>query len=305
MILERVRRALGAISSRRPASEMHAPTFGEEIAAAGQTRDGWIDQRRLSGWSYVDRAASHVDRLAARFDHQITATIAAANRVLCHEFDLLGSGPYRPIDPDATSDGPYSPIDWRLDPNERRRFPAGIAHKDWNLEAMRPGRADIKRPWELARCQHWPTLGQAWRLSAEDRYAREIADELTDFMQANPIGRGIHWTCTMDVAIRAVNWALALDMIRTADALAPTFWSDAYEALFDHGLFIEANLENTDEVTSNHFLSNVVRLFYLSVMFSGLPVADRWRKQSRAWLDQEILVQVLDDGADYESSVPY
>src|SRR5438067_12857244 len=116
MILERVRRALGAISSRRPASEMHAPTLGEEIAAAGQTRDGWIDQRRLSGWSYVDRAASHVDRLTARFDHQSTALIAGANRVLCHGSDLLGCGPYRPTDGLATSDRPYSHIDRRLDP---------------------------------------------------------------------------------------------------------------------------------------------------------------------------------------------
>ena len=36
-----------------------------------------------------------------------------------------------------------------------------------------------------------------------------------------------------------------------------------------------------------------------------LPVGQRWLRQGREWLEQEMKVQVLDDGADYESSVPY
>ena len=74
--------------------------------------------------------------------------------------------------------------------------------------------ADIKLPWELARCQHWPLLGQAYRLTGDDRFAAEIARELRDFMEANPIGIGVNWTCTMDVALRAANWAIALELIR-------------------------------------------------------------------------------------------
>ena len=79
----------------------------------------------------------------------------------------------------------------------------------------------------------------------------------------------------------------------------------AYESLFDVGVFIERNLENKYEVTSNHFLSNVVGLYGLGVVFADLPVGQRWLHECRTWLEQEIVVQILPDGADYESSVPY
>ena len=124
-------------------------------------------------------------------------------------------------------------------------------------------------------------------------------------MEANPVGTGVNWTCTMDVAIRAANWALGLELVRSCPGLAVGFWSEAYEALFDHGVFIERNLENTFEVTSNHFLSNIVGLFYLAVVFGDLPRGRTWDRQCRTWLEQEMTVQVLPDGADYESSVPY
>ena len=104
---------------------------------------------------------------------------------------------------------------------------------------MRPGNADMKYPWELSRSQHWITLAQAWQLTRESRFAREIANELDDFIEANPVGIGINWTCTMDVAIRAANWCLALCARCTIvrDSMTDT-WRRAYEALFDHAEFI-------------------------------------------------------------------
>ena len=305
MILDRVRRVFGRQAASRVAFKPRLPTFVEDVEATGTTRDAWIEHRRSMGWSYLDLAAARSDAIAARFEARAVATVNAADRVIRHEFDLLGSGPFRPVDRSAPRTAAYEPIDWLLDPVSRLRFPGRVPYKQWNLEKMRPGLADIKLPWELARCQHWLTLAQAWRLTALDRYAQEIADELSDFARANPVGVGIHWTCTMDAAIRAANWALALDVIRGVAVMPSRFWIDGYEALFDHGVFIENNLENTYEVTSNHFLSNVVGLYYLSAAFAGLPSADRWRIRAREWLEQEIRTQVLDDGADYESSIPY
>lgn len=204
----------------------------------------------------------------------------------------------------AGADG-YQPIDWYLDPVRGLRFPRGIRHMEWKLEAMRPGNADIKYPWELARCQHWPLLGQAWRLTGDARYAREIVNELDDFMAANPVGVGVNWTCTMDVALRALNWAIALQQLRDCAALDDDFWPRAYERLYDHGAFIFANLENKYEVTSNHFLSNVVGLYYLASVFGELEQGRIWNEFCRKALEAEMVAQVLEDGADYESSVPY
>ncbi len=112
-------------------------------------------------------------------------------------------------------------------------------------------------------------------------------------MEANPIGTAVNWACTMDVALRAANWAIGLELVRACPRLTPDFWQEAYQALFDHGTFIETHLENNYGVTSNHFLSNVVGLFFLAAVFDDLPRGRSWDRQCRAWLVQEMQVQVL------------
>src|SRR3954466_14479874 len=77
----------------------------------------------------------------------VQTTIGAAERILRHEFELLGSGRFVPVDPDRPARNGYVPIDWYLDPVRMLRFPRGIPHKKWNLYEMRPGNADVKYPW--------------------------------------------------------------------------------------------------------------------------------------------------------------
>jgi len=254
---------------------------------------------------YSVRGPGVIRSLAERHPKIAASTIQAAERVLAHEFDLLGSGPFLPRDPDrAPRPSGYAPIDWTLDPVKNLRFPNRVPYKEWRLYEMRPGLADIKHPWELARCQHFPILAQAYRITGRAEFGTEIVDEIVDFMEANPEGVGIHWTSSMDVAIRAANWALALEDLRHAGLEHPET-SRAYRALFDHGHFIFENLENHYEVTSNHFLSNVVGLFFVARVFGECPAARSWSEFCRASLEKEIEVQVLPDGADYESSIPY
>jgi hypothetical protein len=266
----------------------------------------WVGRRLTRDALYVNVRDTCIDRLRREHPALVQTTIDAALRVLGHEFSLLGSGRYIPVDPDRPADtNGYQPIDWYLDPVSGLRFPRGVPLAEWNLDEMRPGRADVKLPWELARCQHWPTLGQAYRLTGDDRFAQEIARELRDFTEANPTSTAVNWACTMDVALRAANWAIGLELIRACPSLEPAFWQDAFEALFDHGAFIERHLENHYGVTSNHFLSNIVGLFFLAAVFDDLPRGQLWNRQCRSWLVEEMTAQVLPDGADFESSVPY
>lgn len=304
-MLERLRRLVG-LSTPNPVTETAAAASPPVPAYGAWAPDAaWIARRRSVGATYAGLDDATVASLRAAMPEASHALVAAADRAMRHEFNLLGSGPFVPADPDRPSKGPYQPIDWYLDPVRQLRFPRGVHHKAWNLYAMRPGNADVKYPWELARCQHWVTLGQAFRLTGDERFATEIAAQLDDFVAANPVCVGVNWTCTMDVGLRAVSWVVALDLVRQSTSLDEAFWSRAYAALFDHGLFIHGNLENTYEVTSNHLLSNVVGLWFLAALFGDLDDGRAWSAFARESLEAEIDVQVLPDGADFESSVPY
>jgi hypothetical protein len=279
--------------------------FDDQLALAHLTEGQWIVARRAQGRLYADLSADRVAALSRRCPAQVTQTLASADRVLRHEFDLLGSGWCRPADPDRLRlESGYQPIDWAADPIAGLRFPQGFRYSDWKPQ-MRPGLADIKWPWEIGRCQHWIALGQAFRLTGDERYAAEIVRQHADFLETNPVGVGVQYVCTMDVAIRAFNWAIAFELIRVSASFDAPAAARAYTSLFDTGVFIERNLENKYEVTSNHFLSNVAGLYALGVVFADLPAGRRWLQEGREWFEQEIKVQVLDDGADYESSVPY
>lgn len=283
-------------------SRTHENRLVSQTRCEGRSAADWVESRRETPWVYADIS----DGLASRLRQFSKCTELKAGEILRHQFSLLGAVSYTPIDPDRpVRPNGYRPIDWHLDPVCSLRFPRGIPHDQWKLYEMRPGNADIKLPWELARCQHFACLGQAYRLTGDERYAIEIADEILDFREANPLGIGINWTCSMDVAIRAVNWLIGLGLIRRSPIMQPDFWATACEALFEHGEFIYSNLENKYEITSNHYLSNVVGLFYLSAFFVGLPSADHWEQFCRRSLQEEIRRQVLDDGADFESSIPY
>lgn len=291
-------------SSKASAAAPHQSIAPAALPSGGFDWAGWLAGLQSAPRLFPAVSGQAVARLQMEMPDQAEAAINAAERVLRHEFNLLGSGPYQPIDIVRSAADGYLPIDWNIDPISGLRFPSGIHYKEWDLWKMRPGMADVKLPWELARCQHWPVLAQAWLLTGDSRFAEEIFAERADFDEANPVGYGIHWTCTMDVAIRAANWALALEMIR-AYPVPEEVRVAAYRSLLEHGRFIRSNLEDKYEVTSNHFLSNVVGLFYLARVFQEIPEAREWEEFSRNAIEREMQVQILPDGADFESSVPY
>jgi hypothetical protein len=291
---------------RHPSQQMqaHKPPPAASTPVTDWCSPAWLERVRGGTRLLPDRKDTEVAAMTVALPGHASRVMESAARVLSHQFDLLGSGPYRPVDADRPAREAYQPIDWRIDPVSGLRFPADVPYKEWDLWKMRPGNADIKLPWELARCQHFMVLAQAWQISRDVRYAQEIFDQIADFDEANPVGFGVHWTCTMDIAIRAANWALALERIRAFEAPVGA-WSAAYRSLLAHGSFIRGNLEDKYEVTSNHFLSNVVGLFYLSRVFHDVPAAEGWESFCREAVEREMGVQVLEDGADFESSVPY
>jgi hypothetical protein len=254
------------------------------------------------GHLHLDCARSNMPWIGNHFPRQASQTVAAAERFLAHRFNLLGSGTFQPRDPARPPREGYEPIDWSLDPKANKRFPDSFESARWSPALCPPG-ADIKYVWELGRCQHFVTLAQAWLLTGDERFRNAVVGQAEDFLEASPVGRGVQWICTMDVSLRAMSWGLAFDVLCPAEP--DERWRELYAALFEHAGFIRSHLENAFEVTSNHFLSNVAALLFLGCVFRATEDGREWLEFACAALERELHVQVLPDGADFESSVPY
>ena len=222
--------------------------------------------------------------------------LAAASAVLAHRFDLLGSGP-RDLG---------ARLPWHAD------FKSGhVWDRERRSEELMPeiasefGRGrDVKVPWELSRFQHAPLLGQAFLLTEEARYADELKAQVSDWIDANPIGRGVNWACAMDVALRAVSWAAALSLLREPFSGDAPFASRLFRSLLAHGRFVAAHLE-ASEPRGNHYFADLLGLLVLGDLLRGAQEADDWFRFAAAEIERENGRQTYDDGADFEASIPY
>jgi hypothetical protein len=218
--------------------------------------------------------------------------VAAADHALKKRFDLLG---YRRL-----SFG--DPIDWHLDPVTRRRAP----RLHWTLldplDAATVG--DSKVVWELSRHQWLVRLGQAYRLTGDERYAEMFADTIRDWRKANPLGMGINWTSSLEVAFRLISWCWSLSLFGGSAVLTPQLRADIVEGIARHASRIERYLSHYFS-PNTHLTGEALGLFYAGTVFPLLPAASRWRQQGIQILIREAGRQILPDGVYMEQSTCY
>ncbi len=254
----------------------------------------------VSGGFFVDPADERLwASYRATFSERIPSVVEDAERICRHEFDLLGSG-LRYMG---------HPIDWHVDPVSGYRWPKKRFTELKNSRPLGSG-ADIKWPWELSRMQHLPTLGKAYRLTGNERYAREAIGQITHWIDDNPCPNGVNWMCAMDVAIRIMNVAWGYLLVRDSAAVSQKFRSQLAVSLMQHGQYILFNLEYSiaDDgsiMTGNHYLADIVGLLHLGLLCPEFKAAAEWRSVGLRALTEEMERQVHPDGSDYESSVAY
>ncbi|NQU60328.1 MAG: alginate lyase family protein [Rhodospirillales bacterium] len=247
-----------------------------------------------------------VDELNNSFPDQVRVILEAAEKTSSGVFSFLGSGP---VDVRRGKKGNGHKIDWRLDPTTGERYPKVFSNYRWGTGKISVGGADVKGPWELTRCQHFAALGQAYWLTGDEQYARCYAKTILDFIKHNPPGHGVHWACSMDVALRVMGWLVGLSFFQGSPALSYRWWRRFLKGVTAHGQFLAANLEfgtiDKRVVTSNHYTADLLGLYWISTCFPHLDAGVVWRGLAERGLEREIRKQILPDGGDFESSVPY
>lgn len=225
--------------------------------------------------------------------------VEAADRACNHVFDLLGSGPKFLGEE----------IDWHIDFKTGHMFDPDQFHADARYPAPFPGGYDIKVPWELSRCQHFVCLGQAYWFTGNEKYAQEFVEQILNWIHQNPPLLGVNWACTMDVAIRVVNWLWAYHYFLESPTLDDDFKVSFYKSLLSHGRYIFRNLEryvtSRGTLTSNHYLSNLLGLIYLGFLLPEFKEAKKWREFGLHAIEKEMFKQVYPDGTNFESSTSY
>jgi hypothetical protein len=221
-------------------------------------------------------------------------TLADADRICDHVVRLLGE--------DGFDLGP-GPLPWHDDVLNDYRWDPRTFYKQVPVPV---DRADVKVPWELSRFQHLTTVGMAYAASGEERYAAEVTGQIRDWIAANPVGYGINWASTMDVAMRAVGMLWARELIAGSEAATDEFATRLLASLLQHGRHVERNISVYEGgVTTNHTVADYAALVYLGVMLPELRDAAAWRERGVEGLAGCMGRHVSADGVDFENSIAY
>ncbi|MDQ3816744.1 MAG: heparinase II/III family protein [Acidobacteriota bacterium] len=257
---------------------------------------GLIEQfRNRTGphfFAAFDDTEETLQELRRRWPQGAEVLVEKAERILEGKFDLLG---WRDLDFGR-------PVDWHLEPVARRRAP--LVH--WSrIDYLNPEAVgDHKIIWELNRHQYFKTLGRAYWLTRDERYAQGFAAHIKDWMDRNPPKLGINWASSLEVAFRSISWLWALHLFRRSPALTPELFLRVLKFLYVHARHVETYL-STYFSPNTHLTGEALGLFYLGTVLPEFRAAARWRETGKNILTAQLDCHVKPDGVYFEQSTYY
>ena len=228
----------------------------------------------------------------SRWPNQALQLIAKADRIISGKFDLLGLKDLSFGDP----------IDWHFEPISGKRTPLFHWSKLDYLDVEIAG--DKKIIWELNRHQYFQTLGQAYWLTGDERYARTFVAHLEAWMDANPPKLGINWASSLEVAFRSISWLWAFYFFKLSPSLSKETFKRAWRFLYLSARHLESYL-STYFSPNTHLTGEALGLFYLGTLLPEFKEAQRWRELGSRILTEQLPFHVQPDGVYFEQSSYY
>ena len=268
-------------------------TFKNGKVSAERLLDHFFENSEYSFFAPFRQDEEPFEAYKKQFGSKATKSVLERADSLCEgRFDLLG---YRGLDFGRE-------IDWHFEPISGKRSPLKHWKKFDELSTKESG--DKKVIWELNRHQHFFTLGIAYGLTKNERYAEVFAKQIDSWMDANPPGMGVNWASSLEVAFRAISWIWAFHFFRRSKALSPDLFMKALKFLHLHGRHIEKYL-STYYSPNTHLTGEALGLYYLGTQFPFFKRAEFWRKRGREILFRELDRQIFADGGYFEQSTWY
>ncbi|QGZ43276.1 heparinase [Pseudoduganella flava] len=200
------------------------------------------------------------------------------------------------------------PPQWNRDPKTGTVAPMKLGKAiDYRRESVV---GDIKYLWEPSRHLELVTLALAWRASGEQRYAAGARLLLESWFDQCPYPQGVHWTSSLELAVRLVNWAFAWQLLGGADSAlfkgeeGGRFQRRWLDNIYQHCHFIRGYFSRHSSA-NNHLFGEYMGLFVASVQWPCWPESTRWQALARRGLEVEAVKQNTADGVNKEQAIYY
>ncbi len=196
-------------------------------------------------------------------------------------------------------------LEWNIDIDGITRFPeTGV--QNLRLLNWYDNKHEVKFPWELSRCYFLVEIGIRYSLYKEKKYYNQFKSIINDWISQNPFLTGINWIVPMEAGIRAINWIWAAHFFTKPLDEDQEFLKHFTRSLVQHAEYIYHFPEKDFKGKgNNHLVADYSSLFILSLFLKDHRRAGRWMQTAYRGLIRTMDMQVMEDGAHFEQSIPY
>lgn len=285
------RRGLSQLA-RLPSDERLWNLTGRRFSSAHEILKHFRSRSEPKFFPGLEHKDNLVEKLRTRWPRAEQEILDRANRIVEGNFDLLG----------YCNLNFGNPIDWHLEPVSAKRTPLNHWSQLNYLDAELAG--DKKIIWELNRHQFFVTLGQAYLLTGDERYARTFVAHLESWMAQNLPKLGINWASSLEVAFRSISWLWGFYFFKDSASLTEKTFARALKFLYLNARHLETYL-STYFSPNTHLTGEALGLYYLGLMLPEFKEAARWKQTGKQILLEQLPIHVRPDGVYFEQSSYY
>lgn len=236
----------------------------------------------------------------ANYPGQVRLSLKQAEDICAGRFDILGAH----YDFGSHHQGSVE-IDWHLDAASGRRWPREYIERidRWFWSGQRIG--DYKPVWELNRHQYLTTLGKAYYLTGDEKYAETCAAHICSWVSDNPCPFGINWYSALEIGIRLIAWGMAFQYVRNSPRFAKIAGRVFVRSLYQQVSFLREHLTLSWAGRNNHIIGEATALAYVGALFDEFSAAGEWRELGQRIVEEEVQRQTYGDGVNREQASGY
>lgn len=193
--------------------------------------------------------------------------------------------------------------DWVTNPDSGYRYDV---NKHWTeIEDYSKEAGDIKFVWEKSRFSYLYDIIRYDYHYNED-CAEMVFGDILSWINSNPVNRGPNYRCSQEMSLRILNWTFAIYYYRNSPFLTDEVFNKMQYAIYWHMDHVYKNIDfSRIAVRNNHALTETLALYLTGLFFPAMPGADVWKKDGKAWFEEEIAYQVYEDGTYLQFSMNY
>ncbi len=165
---------------------------------------------------------------------------------------------------------------------------------------------DPEYVWQFNRHRYFIAMGQAYQLTGDEKYAKNYADMLGDWIEKNPLteeNKKTTWRI-LEAGFRGEYWTKAFTYFRDSPSVTAELKERFYECLHVHAAYI-MSMHSPYRLISNWGVIENHGLFAIALTLPQDARTKKYLETAILHLEQESRMAVMADGVEWEQSPMY